>query len=82
VIVTNMKPIQIMIDEKPLQRLDADEEVRRAGRSAVLRRAAVEYLRRSRAKRIAEAYQRAYRGTGGLGNEFAGWEDEASWPEK
>ncbi len=77
-----MKPIQILIDAELLRRLDADEEVRRAGRSAVLRRAAAEYLRRSRAKRIAEAYQRAYHHRAGLGDEFAGWEDEASWPEK
>ncbi|MDQ2970615.1 MAG: ribbon-helix-helix protein, CopG family [Acidobacteriota bacterium] len=71
-----------MIDENLLRRLDADEEVRRAGRSAVLRRAAAEYLRRSRMKRIAEAYEQAYRGATGLGDEFAGWEGEASWPEK
>jgi metal-responsive CopG/Arc/MetJ family transcriptional regulator len=77
-----MKPIQVMFDEALLRRLDRDEEVRKAGRSAVLRRATVEYLRRSRAKRIAEAYRRAYEGEGGLGGEFAGWEDEASWPEK
>jgi metal-responsive CopG/Arc/MetJ family transcriptional regulator len=77
-----MKPIQIMIDEELLRRLDADEEVRRAGRSAVLRRAAAEYLRRSRKKRIAKAYERAYGNAMGLGDEFAGWEGEASWPEK
>ncbi len=77
-----MKPIQVLIDETLLRRLDSDEEVRRVGRSAVLRRAAAEYLRRSRAKRIAEAYRRAYDGAAGLGEEFAGWEDEASWPEK
>ena len=71
-----------MIDEELLRRLDADEEVRRSGRSAVLRQATAEYLRRSRARRIAEAYRRAYRGRAGLGVEFAGWEDEASWPAK
>lgn len=29
----NMKPIQIMMDEKLLDELDAEEEVRRPGRS-------------------------------------------------
>ena len=77
-----MKPIQILIDEPLLRRLDADEEVRRFGRSAVLRRAAADYLRRSRARRIAQAYQRAYAGKTGLGEEFAGWEGEGSWPGK
>ena len=70
-----------MFDEKLLKQLDADGEVRRVGRSAVLRRATVEYLRRSRSKRIADAYRQAYRRSGGLGPEFAGWEDEGSWPE-
>jgi metal-responsive CopG/Arc/MetJ family transcriptional regulator len=77
-----MKPIQILIDEELLKRLDADEEVRKAGRSAVLRRAAADYLRRSRARRIAEGYRRAYGSEPGLGGEFAGWEGEGSWPEK
>jgi metal-responsive CopG/Arc/MetJ family transcriptional regulator len=77
-----MKPVQIMMDESLLRRLDADEEVRRKGRSAVLRRATAEYLRSSRRKRIADAYARAYGGAPGLGDDFAGWEGEASWPER
>jgi len=76
-----MKRIQVMFDEHLLKRLDADAEVREVGRSAVLRRAATEYLRRSRAKRIAEAYRLAYKGSAGLDGEFAGWENEGSWPE-
>jgi len=71
-----------MFDETLLKRLDADAEVRKVGRSAVLRRAAAEYLRRSRARKIAEAYRRAYGASGGLGDEFAGWEHEGSWPER
>ncbi|MGH9319799.1 MAG: ribbon-helix-helix protein, CopG family [Vicinamibacteria bacterium] len=43
-----MKPVQVLIDEPLLAPLDADEEVRRDGRSAVLRRAIREYLRRRR----------------------------------
>jgi metal-responsive CopG/Arc/MetJ family transcriptional regulator len=77
-----MKPIQVMMDEELLRRLDRDAEVRRAGRSAVLRRAAAEYLRRSSARRIAEAYRKAYGKGEGLGTEFAGWEDEGAWPAK
>ena len=77
-----MKPVQILMDEALLRRLDADDEVRLRGRSAVLRRAASEYLRRSRSRRIAEAYRRAYGKDAGLGDEFAGWEREGSWPEK
>jgi metal-responsive CopG/Arc/MetJ family transcriptional regulator len=77
-----MKPIQVLIDEPLLRRLDADPEVKRVGRSEVLRRAAGEYLRRSRSRHIAEGYRHAYGGLESLGEEWAGWEDEGSWPEK
>jgi metal-responsive CopG/Arc/MetJ family transcriptional regulator len=76
-----MKPIQILIDEPLLRRLDDDDEVKEVGRSEVLRRAADAYLRRSRARRIAEGYRRAYAGGEGLGEGWEGWEDEGSWPQ-
>ena len=69
------------MDEPLLRRLDSDREVRLEGRSAVLRRAAAEYLRRSSARRIAEAYRRAYGAKPGLGTDFTGWESEGAWPE-
>ena len=71
-----------MFDESLLRRLDADAEVRQLGRSAVLRRAAAEYLKKQRARTTAEAYRRAYSTTRGLGDEFAGWDAEGTWPEK
>lgn len=77
-----MKAVQVMLDEKLIARLDADPEVRKFGRSAVLRRAASAYLRRSHSRRIEEAYKRAYKDVDGLGEEFAGWENEGAWPEK
>jgi metal-responsive CopG/Arc/MetJ family transcriptional regulator len=77
-----MKPIQLLIDQPLLRQLDADPEVKQVGRSEVLRRAAAAYLRRSRARRIAEAYAKAYAPGGGLGEEWAGWEDEGAWPAK
>lgn len=78
-----MKPIQVMFDEGLLKRLDTDEEVRQTGRSAVLRRAAAEYLRRRRVAKTADAYKRAYGGTrAALDRELTGWPDEGAWPEK
>lgn len=76
-----MKAIQISMDEDLLTRLDADEEVQKDGRSAVLRRAVDQYLRQRRAQTIAAAYARAYGLTPGLDQEFAGWEAEGVWPE-
>jgi len=76
-----MKPIQVLFDEPLLKRLDADEEVRVLGRSAVLRRAATEYLRKRRARTTAEDY-RAYAQDRRLDEELRGWSDEGVWPER
>lgn len=75
-----MKAIQITFDEDLLAELDASEETRRDGRSAVLRRAAGEYLARRRRSEIAERFARAYGKEPGLGDEYAGWEDQGRWP--
>jgi len=76
-----MKPIQVMFDESLLARLDASEEVRREGRSAVLRRAAEQFLHRVEQKSIDAQYRRAYEGVDVLGEEFSGWEQQGTWPE-
>ena len=76
-----MKAIQITVDDALLARLDADPEVKRAGRSAVFRRAVGDYLRRRRRHDIAEAYRAAYGNGAGLNREWAGWEEEGAWPE-
>ena len=68
------------MDEELLAKLDRDEETQRDGRSAVLRRAAAEYLKRRRHSDIVARYQQAYGKKPGLGSEFKGWEDEGQWP--
>jgi len=75
-----MKAIEVLLDEPLLKQLDADEEVRKFGRCAILRRAAKAYLRRARARRIAEQYPRAYAGGKLLGRELEGWEAEGVCP--
>ncbi len=78
-----MKPIQIMMDEKLLDELDADEEVRRLGRSAVFRRMAAEYIELQRRRTISIMYRQAYgKDSEGLGKEFNGWENEGRWPSE
>lgn len=76
-----MKTIQITMDEELLARLDKAEEVRQIGRSAVLRRAASDYLDRQSRIEIARQYQKAYGANADLGKEFEGWEGEAAWME-
>jgi hypothetical protein len=75
-----MKPIRVLMDEDLLRELDATDEVKREGRSAVLRRAAAEYLLHRRRRAIREQYGRAYGGEGDLGSELAGWEEQGAWP--
>jgi metal-responsive CopG/Arc/MetJ family transcriptional regulator len=72
-----MKAIQVTFDEHVLSLLDADPEVKKMGRSAVLRQAALEYLRKKRKQSIAAAYRRGY--AEGV-RELAGWAKESSWP--
>ena len=76
----NMKPVQVMFDERLLARLDSTEEVKQQGRSAVLRRAVEDYLRRRRRFAISERYHSAYGSDGGLGDEYSGWEGQGEWP--
>lgn len=76
-----MKAVQVLFDDALLQRLDADAEVKALGRSAVLRRAAAEYLRRRRTTAVADAYRRAY-GRRRAVEELSDWPDEGAWPAK
>ena len=76
-----VKAIQVLFDDGLLARLDASEEVRRDGRSAVLRRAAEQFLHRREQELIDEQYRTAYEGVDVLEAEFADWEHQGAWPE-
>ena len=76
-----MKPVQVVFDEKLLERLDADEEVQRRGRSAVLREVAAEHLRRRRHEAIAGRYRNAYGEDGSVDADLEGWSEEGVWPD-
>ena len=79
--ITNMKANQVSFDEALLAELDRTEEVRKEGRSAVLRRIVAEYLHRKRHDLVADRYARAYGTRRGLAKELDGWEDQGRWPE-
>lgn len=76
-----MRAIQITFDEGLLETLDRDEEVQRNGRSAVIRRAVTDYLRKKQREAIAEAYRRGY-GKHPADSDLDGWADEGSWPDE
>jgi metal-responsive CopG/Arc/MetJ family transcriptional regulator len=77
-----MKAIQVVLDKDLLARLDASEEVKAEGCSAVLRRAAAEYLAQRHREAISDQYWKAYSDSPGLGEEYEGWENQGSWPEE
>ena len=70
----------MFLDEALLAELDADDEVQRAGRSEVIRRAVRDYLKRRRQRAIALQYREACADRQGLGDEFEGWEKQGEWP--
>ena len=76
-----MKAIQITFDEALLERLDRHPAVRERGRSAVLREAAIEYLKRRDAEETARRYRAGYQDTATLDDELGGWSGEGAWPE-
>jgi len=78
--IVYMRAIQVTFDDELLQHLDADPEVKKLGRSAVLRRAAVAYLKRKRGREIDERLERGYRAH--PPTEFAAWSGEDSWPDE
>jgi len=77
-----MKPVQILIDEEQLAGLDEDEEVRRAGRSRVLRGLIAAYLERRREARLDLQYRQGYGDDLRVSEELDGWDEEGSWPEE
>ena len=76
-----MKAIRVTFDEALLEKLDRHPAVRERGRSAVLREAALEYLKRREAEETARRYRAGYRDAGGVDDELGGWSDEGTWPE-
>ena len=68
------------MEERLLAELDATEEVRQKGRSAVLRRALEHYLHRRRRASIAADYALAYGDERILGEAWEGWEEQGIWP--
>lgn len=77
-----MKPVQIVLDEELLAGLDRDEEVRRSGRSKVVRGLVAAYLESRREARLDAQYRQGYGNALRLSEELDGWDEEGSWPGK
>jgi len=77
-----MKHVQILINEEMLADLDADDQVRRDGRSKVLRHLVAMYLENRREARLDAHYRRGYGDGPNVDEELEGWAEEGSWPEE
>lgn len=77
-----MKHVQILMNEEMLADLDADDQVRRVGRSQVLRHLVAAYLESRREARLNAQYRRGYGDDSDVCVELEGWSEEGSWPEE
>lgn len=72
--------IQVTLDQALLARLDAHPEVRKRGRSAVLREAAANYLAQKATEEIDGQYAEGY-GRFPQTDEELDWGESRVWPE-
>ena len=75
-----MKAVQATFDEGLLDKLDRYCAARASGRSAAIREAVADYLRRKEAEETALRYQAGY-GANPPDAELSGWADKGVWPE-
>lgn len=75
-----MKAVQATFDEGLLDKLDRYCAARASGRSAAIREAVADYLRRKEVEDAALRYQAGY-GAAPADADLSGWADEGVWPE-
>ncbi len=77
-----VKPVQVSMDVKLLDRIDRDPETRERGRSAFLRSAAELYLAAKKRRRIDQQIRQAYLGSAdGMLEEIEDIMGAQAWPE-
>ena len=78
---STMPTIQVVLDAKLLTAADHAAKRRKANRSALIREALREYLKRLRELELEERDRRGYLAQPQREEEFRIWEDAAAWPE-
>jgi metal-responsive CopG/Arc/MetJ family transcriptional regulator len=76
-----METIQVVLDAKLLQATDLAAKRQKVNRSALIRHALREHLRRSHELELEERDRRGYLAKPQREEEFRIWEDAAAWPE-
>jgi len=75
-----MKTVQVVLEEDLLAQADRQARREKRNRSALVRAALGDYLRRCRLRTLEELERRAYQRIPQDGDEVAAWEAEAKWP--
>lgn len=78
---TQMETIQVVLDEKLLKATDIAAKRQKVNRSALIRRALLEHLRRLHEMEREKEDLRGYTAQPQLGDEYAAWERLAEWPK-
>jgi metal-responsive CopG/Arc/MetJ family transcriptional regulator len=77
-----MQIVQIVLDKKLLQATDQAAKRTKRNRSALVRDALWEHLRRLEMRASEERDRQGYSRQSQAGAEARGWESEATWPEE
>jgi|HubBroStandDraft_4_1064222.scaffolds.fasta_scaffold1892842_1 metal-responsive CopG/Arc/MetJ family transcriptional regulator len=77
----HMQTIQVVMEEQLLRATDRVVKRSRTNRSALIREALKEHLRRLHVRELEEQERRAYEKHPQDPDEFAIWEKEVVWPE-
>jgi metal-responsive CopG/Arc/MetJ family transcriptional regulator len=77
-----METIQVVLDSELLRATDGAARRARVNRSALVRRALREHLKRLKTKDLEARDRRGYEQYADNAAEVAGWEQVATWPER
>jgi metal-responsive CopG/Arc/MetJ family transcriptional regulator len=77
-----MVTIQVVLDENLLKAADVAAKRQKVNRSALIRQAVQEHLKRLRDLELEELDRRGYLARPQREDEFRIWEDAAAWPER
>lgn len=76
-----METIQVVLDTKLLKAADTAAKRQKVNRSALIRQALQEHLKRLRVLELEERDRRGYQAQPQRSEEYLPWEEIASWPE-
>lgn len=82
IILHSMKTIQVVLDAELLRAADGAAKRARVNRSALVRQALREHLKRVRSREAEARDRRGYQEHPQTARDLAPWEREALWPER